>query len=415
VAGVLIIFLSLIVSQLATKLTYRRRLDKVRLHGNHRLLRIDGCMAWGGRRGIRVHCTLFLPIGGCCVRIQPPCPPQVLEEKRASLATLHTSLPRPLPREATGHRAARSVRSLKRRGKAGGGGGMGGEEYEALRVRSRSMEHMLAPGEGGSRPGSRAGLDNPNYWVQPGQQQLYSRSRSLPRHLERGERWEEQEPGWEAGGGRATQTLGREGRERWRGQAWEAGAPGRRSWREELEGSHRAEMERSWRVRRRMVQEPPARTPQAGRKSSDSSAPDTVQSSLHSLASGKSVTIAPTVEIIPRACLARRREAAEVSVNSVRVAVKEGPGQLRGERGARAEEARWAQPPLPVCSSASRNFLSDTEASEASPPVPAPVYPTLPLRSGGRPPPTPHSTRLRKERAKEPMTRHQIIDLYCKT
>ena len=29
-----------------------------------------------------------------------------------------------------------------------------------------------------------------------------------------------------------------------------------------------------------------------------------------------------------------------------------------------------------------RNFLSDTETSEVSPSVPAPVYPTLPLRWG---------------------------------
>ena len=115
---------------------------------------------------------------------------QVLEEKRASLATLHTSLPRPLPKEKPGaHRGARSVRSLKRR-KAGGGGATSGEEYEALRTRSRSMEHILQPA-GEQRMG--AGMDNPNYWVQP-----YSRSRSLPRHLERGERWEE-EAAWEGG------------------------------------------------------------------------------------------------------------------------------------------------------------------------------------------------------------------------
>ena len=96
-------------------------------------------------------------------------------------------------------------------------------------------------------------------------------------------------------------------------------------------------MERSWKIRRRT--ETSSRTPQAGRKSdesfipgrksSDSSTPDTVQSSLHSLASGKSVTIAPTVEIIPRASLANSRNRlreGEVSVNNVRIG---GGGQGR--------------------------------------------------------------------------------------
>ena len=254
-------------------------------------------------------------------------PSQVLEEKRASLATLHTSLPRPLPKEKPAHRGARSVRSLKRR-KAGGSG----EEYEALRTRSRSMEHILQP------PGDQrlSGMDNPNYWVQP-----YSRSRSLPRHLERGERWEGE--AWEGVGINRRASREDVGERRgWREeQGWSRGEEQgiqHRSWREELEErSARAEMERSWKMRRRTAET--TRTPQAGRKSSDSSTPDTVQSSLHSLASAKSVTIAPTVEIIPRASLAnsRNRREGEVSVNNVRIGSsqgREGFSVGRGEVGA---------------------------------------------------------------------------------
>ena len=166
----------------------------------------------------------------------------MLEEKRASLATLHTSLPRPLPKEKPAHRGARSVRSLKRR-KAGGSG----EEYEALRTRSRSMEHIL------QQPGEQrlSGMDNPNYWVQP-----YSRSRSLPRHLERGERWEGE--AWEGTGihRRASrEDVGErrgwreEERSGWssRGEHQGDQSSQHRSWREELEErSARAEMERSW-------------------------------------------------------------------------------------------------------------------------------------------------------------------------
>ena len=254
---------------------------------------------------------------------------QVLEEKRASLATLHTSLPRPLPKEKPGaHRGARSVRSLKRR-KAGGGGATSGEEYEALRTRSRSMEHILQP-PGEQRMG--AGMDNPNYWVQP-----YSRSRSLRRHLERGERWEE-EGACEGGNQKrraSREDLGRTWREE---PAWSSGrgeVGEHRSWREELEErSARAEMERSWKMRRRTAET--SRTPQPGRKSSDSSTPDTVQSSLHSLASGKSVTIANTVEIIPRASLAnsRSRREGEVSVNNVKIGRGEGLSQGLREVGA---------------------------------------------------------------------------------
>ena len=253
----------------------------------------------------------------------------MLEEKRASLATLHTSLPRPLPKEKPAHRGARSVRSLKRR-KAGGGSG---EEYEALRTRSRSMEHIL------QQPGEQrlSGMDNPNYWVQP-----YSRSRSLPRHLERGERWEGE--AWEGVGIHRRASREDVGDRRgWREDersGWssrgerqgEQSSQQHRSWREELEErSARAEMERSWKMRRRTAAEA-SRTPQPGRKSSDSSTPDTVQSSLHSLASGKSVTIAPTVEIIPRASLANsrnRNREGEVSVNNVRIGRGEGVSQGR--------------------------------------------------------------------------------------
>ena len=254
----------------------------------------------------------------------------MLEEKRASLATLHTSLPRPLPKEKPAHRGARSVRSLKRR-KAGGSG----EEYEALRTRSRSMEHIL------QQPGEQrlSGMDNPNYWVQP-----YSRSRSLPRHLERGERWEGE--AWEGTGihRRASrEDVGErrgwreEERSGWSSRGEHQGelSSQHRSWREELEErSARAEMERSWKMRRRTAES--SRTPQPGRKSSDSSTPDTVQSSLHSLASGKSVTIAPTVEIIPRASLAnsRNRRDGEVSVNNVRIGRGEGrDGLSMGREG----------------------------------------------------------------------------------
>ena len=88
-------------------------------------------------------------------------------------------------------------------------------------------------------------------------------------------------------------------------------------------------------MRRRTAAEA-SRTPQPGRKSSDSSTPDTVQSSLHSLASGKSVTIAPTVEIIPRASLAnsRNRREGEVSVNNVRIGGSQGrEGLSMGREG----------------------------------------------------------------------------------
>ena len=189
------------------------------------------------------------------------------------------------------------------------------------------MEHILQ-GAGEQR---LSGMDNPNYWVQP-----YSRSRSLPRHLERGERWEGE--AWEGTGihRRASredvgERRGWREEERWsssRGdQQQQQGEQSsqHRSWREELEErTARAEMERSWKIRRRTAEA--SRTPQPGRKSSDSSTPDTVQSSLHSLASGKSVTIAPTVEIIPRASLAnsRNRREGEVSVNNVRIGRREG-------------------------------------------------------------------------------------------
>ena len=260
--------------------------------------------------------------------------------------------------------------------------------------------------------------------------QPYSRSRSLPRHLERGERWqegrEERQEYWQASTlgrereGRSAsrehlerrsagrEELGRRGsredvveRRGWREEPRDelrGGQSEPRSWREEVEEqAGRAEAERSWKMRRRS--EMGRGTPVVGRreeqrKSSDSSAPETVLSSLHSVQSGKMVTIAPQVrlllllltllllllfllqflllllllllvllllcqvEIIPRASLGKRLPSGEVMVNSVRL----GPSL-----GRRAEHAT--------------NFLSDTEASEAaSPPVPAPVYPTLPLR-----------------------------------
>ena len=144
---------------------------------------------------------------------------------------------------------------------------------------------------------------------------------------------------------------------------------------------------------------------------------------MHSLASGKSVTIANTVEIIPRASLAnsRSRREGEVSVNNVKIGRGEGLSQGlrevgasqtlgrvglslgrevvtsqgkegvtlgRGVRLGRQEETRF-EISLLVCSYCKksqiyllclRNFLSDTETSEVSPSVPAPVYPTLPLR-----------------------------------
>ena len=64
---------------------------------------------------------------------------RVLEEKRASLASLHLSLPRmrgsshPPVTPETSHRSVRSIRTLKRRG--GGAGGRG--------ARSHSVEHIL--------------------------------------------------------------------------------------------------------------------------------------------------------------------------------------------------------------------------------------------------------------------------------
>ena len=82
---------------------------------------------------------------------------KILEEKRASLASIHLSL-QAEPKgtlEDTHHRSVRSIRALKRK-------------REGSRSRCRSVENMLA---------SHA-TDHPDYWVE-------NRSRSLPRHLER--------------------------------------------------------------------------------------------------------------------------------------------------------------------------------------------------------------------------------------
>ena len=99
---------------------------------------------------------------------------RVIEEKRASLASIHLSLPRPAPtpdtRADSSHRSVRSIRTLKRRGAAAGaaagaGGGGGGARY-----RSHSVEQILTEAEANI-------TESPYYWVA-------GRSRSLPRHLD---------------------------------------------------------------------------------------------------------------------------------------------------------------------------------------------------------------------------------------
>ena len=80
---------------------------------------------------------------------------RILEEKRASLASIHLSLqeePHGV-QEDNNHRSVRSIRALKRK-------------REGSRSRCRSVENILTS------------QDNPDYWVE-------NRSRSLPRHLER--------------------------------------------------------------------------------------------------------------------------------------------------------------------------------------------------------------------------------------
>ena len=127
VGGLFFIFIWVLVHQLAIRLRYRRQMDRV------------------------------------------------IEEKRASLASLHLSPPRhhpPVTPETT-HRSVRSIRTLKRRS-AGGRGG-----------RSHSVEHILTEGDTGLTGDSY-------YWLAGagrGRAQgdwTQGRSRSLPRHLDRG-------------------------------------------------------------------------------------------------------------------------------------------------------------------------------------------------------------------------------------
>ena len=103
---------------------------------------------------------------------------RVIEEKRASLASLHLSLPRqhpPLTPE-TNHRSVRSLRTLKRRNGHQGG-------------RSQSVEQILTESEANI-------TESPYYWVadkghvayrQNTRENYWStgRSRSLPRYLDR--------------------------------------------------------------------------------------------------------------------------------------------------------------------------------------------------------------------------------------
>ena len=97
---------------------------------------------------------------------------RVIEEKRASLASIHLSLPRPPQtpdtRADSSHRSVRSIRTLKRRGAAGGGAGGGGGG--GARYRSHSVEQILTEAEANI-------TESPYYWVA-------GRSRSLPRHLD---------------------------------------------------------------------------------------------------------------------------------------------------------------------------------------------------------------------------------------
>ena len=129
VGGLFFIFIWVLVHQLAIRLRYRRQMDRV------------------------------------------------IEEKRASLASLHLTLPRQHPpvTPETSHRSVRSIRTLKRRGASGGRGG-----------RSHSVEHILTEAEAGI-------TESPYYWMTGGNTRSRSaggdwvtgRSRSLPRHLDR--------------------------------------------------------------------------------------------------------------------------------------------------------------------------------------------------------------------------------------
>ena len=106
---------------------------------------------------------------------------RVIEEKRASLASLHLSLPRqhpPLTPEPS-HRSVRSLRTLKRRSAGNHHGG-----------RSHSVEHILTESEANIK-------ESPYYWVadngnvasyrQSSRDNYWvtGRSRSLPRYLDR--------------------------------------------------------------------------------------------------------------------------------------------------------------------------------------------------------------------------------------
>ena len=112
VGGIFFIFLWVLVHQLAIRLRYRRQVDRV------------------------------------------------LEEKRASLASIHLSLPRQphVAPDKDSHRSVKSIRTLKRR-------------KDGARSRCQSEEHILTATGAGT-------VESPYYWVG-------SRSRSLPRNLER--------------------------------------------------------------------------------------------------------------------------------------------------------------------------------------------------------------------------------------
>ena len=112
VGGIFLIFIWLLVHQMAIRMRYRRQVDRV------------------------------------------------LEEKRASLASIHLSLQRQPPYEPdeVKHRSVRSMRSLRQR-------------REGSRSRCQSEENILTAAGAGT-------VESPYYWVA-------GRARSLPRHWER--------------------------------------------------------------------------------------------------------------------------------------------------------------------------------------------------------------------------------------
>jgi len=300
VAGIFLAFLWVLVYQLALRLRYRRQLDKI------------------------------------------------VEEKRASLASLHLSLPRP---QNSGQHS-KSVRSLKRRKQQ--------QNQETVSKRSASLEHILT-----SPPNS------PYYY--------YSRSRSLPRNLERGETKEN------------------------------VGTPS-------------------------LLKRPGSAT--TPRKSSDTSTQDTLVSSSGS----KSVTIHPRVtkfqyeEFIPRAALTKKESLIEPNLlpvdsktNSENLNKGAGKGRewvsghaggtgvtAGGTGGTVGSETEWERhlqslraTNRKVSSDRSANFLAlsdcETEVTECYA-VPSPVYPeypTLPM--------------VKRGTQGVNMTKHQIINLYCKS